>query len=217
MGRMTKTLAFAAVVAVLLAACSGSKSRAFERYYDPQGLFSTDLPAGNDVSETPPQPGASGAPGLLAGVVSQPPQPSPSPASQFGGGLSQFTQQQTQGDQTLYEVFAVTTDSFKDVSEMVLFFLTGDPAVDVQVEEPVAVAGSEGELVVANVVRSGQTTAALAAAFTLGKSGTGFIVAAIFPPGEWGKERSDFEKIVASFSPGVPPGVQTIPLAAGAA
>ena len=214
---MNRVLATAAVISLLLAACSGSKGRDFERYYDPQGSFSTDLPVGNDVTQAPAQPGASGAPGLVAGVVSQPPQPSPSPASQFGGGLSSITQQQAAADQTTYEVFAVTTDSFQNVSQMVLYFLTGDPAIDVQIEQPLRFAGGDGTLVVANASRSGQTTAAIAAAFTLGTGGTGYIVAAIFPPGDWEKERSDFEKIVASFTAAVPPGVQTIPLVTGGA
>jgi hypothetical protein len=214
---MRRHLALVGVIAVLFTGCSGSRSRSFERYYDPQGLFATDLPAGNDVTETPPQPGASGAPGIVAGVVSQPPQPSPSPTSQLGGGLSNITQQQAPADQTAYEVLAVTTDSFQSLPQMVLYFLTGDPATDVQVEQPWQIAGSDGELVVANATANGQTTAAIAAAFTLGRNGTGYIVAAVFPPGEWDKERSDFEKVIASFSSGVPPGVKTIPLVTGTA
>src|SRR6266540_815816 len=72
-------------------------------------------------------------------------------------------------------------------------------------------------LAVADVVRDGQKVAGVAAAFTLGQQGVGYIVLAIFPPGDWASERSDFLKVVGSFRPGVPPGMKAFPLAGGTA
>jgi hypothetical protein len=57
----------------------------------------------------------------------------------------------------------------------------------------------------------------LAAAFTLGRQGVGYIVAAIFPAGDWNNQRSDFLKVVSSFQAEVPPGLRTFPLATGSA
>jgi len=70
---------------------------------------------------------------------------------------------------------------------------------------------------VADVVRDGQKLAGVATAFTLGQEGVGYIVFAIFPPGEWANERSDFLKVVGSFRSAVPPGMKAFPLAGGAA
>lgn len=209
---MRRTVVVAAV-AVAMAGCSTGQSRDFARYYDPEGMFSTNLPVANDISVTPPQPPQDG-PGIVAGVISAPPQPSPSPQSGFGGGLgANFGAQAEPPDQTVYQALAVTTDTFEDLSEMTLFFLTGDAAVDVHVEERLRLGETEGRLVVADVVRDGQEVASVAAAFSLGDGGVGYIVAAVFQPGGWEGERSDFLKVVESFRIGVPPGLTTIPLA----
>ena len=96
---------------------------------------------------------------------------------------------------------------------MVLAVLTGDPSVDVREEAPVKVDGMNGRLVVADVSNAGgPPNSSLAVAFTLGRGGTGYVLAAIFPPGQWDVERSDFDKVLASFRVSVPPGIQTIPL-----
>jgi hypothetical protein len=197
---------------LILVACSGSSSRAFARYYDPGGRFSTNLPAANDITVAPPQPPSTG-PGILAGVIASPPQPSPSPSSAFGGGFNLAQAQPS--DQTIYEAFVVTTDTFPTVSAMALYFLTSDPSIDVQLEQGVEVGGSSGRLVVANVVRSGAPAASVAAAMSLGHGGTGYLVAAIFPPGQWDHEQSDFLRVLASFRPNVPPGLGTFPLTSG--
>lgn len=211
MPSMRRIVALAAIP-LILAACSGSSGRALARYYDPGGRFSTNLPAANDITVASPQPGGTG-PGILAGVIAAPPQPSPSPSTSLGA--PNFAQSQP-SDQTIYEAFVVTTDTFPTVSAMTLYYLTSDPAIDVQVEQNVKVGGSAGRLVVANVTRSGSTTASLAAAMSLGHAGTGYLVAAIFPPGQWDHERDDFLRVLASFRPNVPPGLGTFPLTSGA-
>lgn len=115
-------------IAVGLVACSGGSGRDLVPYYDPQELFNASLPAANDITVTPPQPPASDVPGLLTGVIAAPPQPSPSPqAGGFGGGLN--LGQTAATDQTTYEAFVVTTDTFGDLNAMTLYFLTGDPIV----------------------------------------------------------------------------------------
>ncbi len=205
-----------AMAAMALVACSTGKNRDFARYYDPEGLFSASLPAANDIAVAPSEPPSQG-PSVLTGVVSTPPAPSPSPSTAFGGGLNLAAQTTGPQDQTVYEALAVTTGTFQDLPQMALAFLTGNPVVDVQIEQGMRVGGIAGELIVADVVRDGQKVAGVAAAFTLGQQGVGYIVLAIFPPGEWASERSDFLKVVESFRPSVPPGMKAFPLAGGAA
>ena len=215
MCRMRTRIALVAVAVGLLACSSGSR-RDLARYYDPQGLFNASLPAANDVTVTPPQPPASGVPGLLTGVIAAPPQPSPSPTvGGFGGGLN--LGQTAPTDQTTYEAFVVTTDTFSDLNAMTLYFLTGDPIVDVQHEEAVRIAGSPGRLIVADVSQDEQVTSSVAAVVSLGAGGDGYLVAAIFPPGGWDAERADFMRVLASFRTGVPPGFSTFPVTGGGA
>jgi hypothetical protein len=198
--------------AVLLGGCSGGTGRELSPYYDPQGYFRADLPTANEITVTPPQTGAPG-PGLLTGVIASPPQPSPSPSSALGTGALLATQPET--DQTTYEAFAFSTKSFSDLDEMALYFLTGDGAADVTVEQPMRVAGSPGRLIVADVSRNGSVSASVAAALTLGSDGTGYLLAAIFPPGTWDSERADFLQILSSFRPSTPPEMKTYPLFGG--
>lgn len=197
-----------------LAACSSGSGRSFARYYDPQGLFTANLPAANDITVAPPQP-SSGGPGILSGVIASPPQPSPSPQSALGGGLDLGQTGST--DQTIYEAFVVTTDSFSSLSDMTLYFLTRDPSIDVQLEQSIRFDGMPGKLVVADVVRGGSPAAGVAVVLSLGTDGTGYLVAAIFPPGTWDGERADFLNVVGSFRVDVPPGIATFPVTSGAA
>jgi hypothetical protein len=207
-GRTVKPSLAVVAMALALVACSGDGGREFATYYDPQGLFTTHLPAADTLTVTPPQTGGSG-PGLLTGVIAQPPQPSPSPASGIGAFGSGLLAAGGSNDQTTYEAFAFTTSDFDDLDQMALYFLTGDPGVDLQHEDDIRLAGASGRLVVADVVRDGATTASVAAALTLGEGGTGYLVAAIFPPGTWDAERADFLRVVASFTPAVPPSIAT--------
>lgn len=200
------------LVAATLAACSTGTDRELSRYYDPQGLFTASLPAANALAVTPPQPPTQGSPGILSGVVAQPPAPSPSPQGQFGGGLAAGLSQTEQADQTTYQAFVVTTDAFEDLSDMTLFFLTGDPSIDVRDERAVALAGTDGILVVADALEDGTARASVAAALSLGRDGAGYVVAAIFPPGQWGAEEPDFLRIVDSFRAEIPPVMQTLPV-----
>ena len=191
-------------------ACAQDSGREFARYYDEQGMFALNLPAANDITVTPPQPAQSG-PGLLTGVVSSPPAPSPSPASgAFGGGIDVAAQGEP--DQTIYQAFAVTADGFDDLDEMALYFLTGDPIVDVTIDDPTRVDGDPARLIVADIDQGGAVTSSVAAAMTLGDGATGYLIVAIFPPGGWDDERDDFERIVRSFRTDVPPGLETFPV-----
>jgi hypothetical protein len=201
------------LLAVVLGGCAPTQSRDLATYYDPRGLFSADLPAANNVSVTAAQRGDAGA-SLLSGVVASPPEPSPTSASAIGGGLGALAQQAPSGDQTLYQVLVVTTDAFDSVDAMHLAFLTGRPSVDVREERPIMVGRTEGRLIVADFTQGGSVQAGVAAAFTLGSDGVGYIVAAVFPPGEWDRERSDFSRIVASLRPDVPSGLTSFPITA---
>jgi hypothetical protein len=212
----TATFALVAAAAVALAACTQDGGRQLARYYDPAGMFSASLPLANDISVTPPQAPADG-PGFLTGVVSSPPQPSPSPQGQLPNIGANFAQQSQLQDQTIYQAYVVTTDTFQDLSAMVLYFLTGDSAVDVLTDRSVELADLPATLVVADINREGPELASIAAAFSLGENGTGYIVAALFPQGGWDDERADFLKILGSFDTNVPPALDTYPLASGSA
>ena len=208
--RVRRHVAFGTIVCSLLvlAACGRSDGRALIRYYDESGLFTISLPADNEIVVTPPQPAQDG-PGLLGGVVSSPPAPSPSPQASFGTNLAPTEQP----DQTIYQAFAVATDGFADLQEMSLSMLTGDPAVDVLVDDRIRLDGRGGELIVADIRNGGEVTASVAVAMTLGNRKTGYLVAAIFPPGAWEDERADFERVLHSFRAEVPLGLTTFPLA----
>ena len=190
-------------------ACAHDSGREFARYYDEQGLFALNLPAANDITVTPPQPAQSG-PGLLTGVVSSPPAPSPSPASGAFGGIDVAAQGEP--DQTVYQAFAVTADGFDDLDQMALYFLTGDPIVDVTIDDSTRVDGDPARLIVADIDQGSEVTSSVAAAMTLGDGATGYLIVAIFPPGGWDDERDDFERIVRSFRADVPPGLETFPV-----
>lgn len=212
-GRAVKRFLGAGALTLALVACSEDSGREFARYYDPQGFFTTNLPAINDIMVIPPQAAGEG-PAMLTGVISSPPAPSPAPQS----GLGAFDFSQTEPpDQTIYQARAVTTGGFEDLDQMGLFFLTGDPAIDLELDEAVRIDGHEGRLIVADVVQNDQTTASLAAAFTLGSGGTGYLIAAVFPPGEWDAEREDFLSVLESFRTDVQPGLESFPVAGQAA
>ena len=208
MGKVPLRAAFLIVLG-LLSACANDPSRDFARYYDEEGMFTLNLPAANDVTVTQPQSGQEG-PDLLTGVVSSPPAPSPSPASAFGGGFGGAAEEPP--DQTVYQAFAVASQEFDDLDEMALFFLTGDPVIDVLIDDRATMGGDEARLIVADVNNGGTVTAGVAAAMTLGDGETGYLIAAVFPPGDWDTEQADFRRILSSFRSSIPPGLQTFPV-----
>ncbi len=207
--RRGPTLLVSLIALLPFVACARDSGREFARYYDEQGMFALNLPAANDFTVTPPQPAQSG-PRFLTGVVSSPPAPSPSPASGAFGGIDAAAQGES--DQTIYRAYAVTADGFDDLDQMALSFLTGDPIVDVTIDDPTRVDGNPARLIVADIDQGGEVTSSVAAAMTLGDGATGYLIVAIFPPGGWDDERDDFERIVRSFRTDVPPGLETFPV-----
>jgi hypothetical protein len=208
--RRVPTLLVSLITLLPCIACAHDSGREFARYYDGQGMFALNLPAANDITVAPPQPAQDG-PGVLTGVVSSPPAPSPSPASgAFGGGIDVAAQGEP--DQTIYQAFAVTADGFDDLDQMALYFVTGNPIVDVTIDDPTRVDRDPGRLIVADIDQGGEVTSSVAAAMTLGDGATGYLIVAIFPPGGWDDERDDFERIVRSFRTDVPPGLETFPV-----
>ena len=177
--RRVPTLLVSLISLLPCIACAHDSGREFARYYDEQGMFALNLPAANDITVTPPQPAQDG-PGVLTGVVSSPPAPSPSPASgAFGGGIGMAAQGEP--DQTIYQAFAVTADGFDDLDQMALYFVTGNPIVDVTIDDPTRVDRDPGRLVVADIDQGGEVTSSVAAAMTLGDGATGYLIVAIFP------------------------------------
>jgi hypothetical protein len=172
-------------------------------------MFALNLPSANDFTVTPPQPGQSG-PRFLTGVVSSPPAPSSSPASGAFGGIDAAAQGEP--DQTIYRAYAMMADGFDDLDQMALYYLTGDPIVDVTIDGSTHVDGNPARLIVADIDQGGEVTSSVAAAMTLGDGTTGYLILAIFPQGGWDDERDDFERIVRSFRTDVPPGLETFPV-----
>jgi hypothetical protein len=208
---MGRSALVASATLVVLASCADEGGRAFARYYDPEGLFTTNLPAANIISVAPGEPAVPGTPTFLTGVESLPPQPSPQAPQGFGGALGATT---APSDQTIYRAFAVSTDAFADLDQMGLFFVTADPTFDVQLDEPVRIDALDARLIVADALEGDQVLSSVAVAMTLGRGGTGYLVVAIFPPGTWDDERADFLRILGSFRTSVPPGFATIPVPA---
>lgn len=206
-----RAIAFGLALGLALSACASARERELLRYYDPEHRFSTRLPAANTISVLPPQQAEDG-PSLLSGVISQPPLPSPSPQSRFGGIGEGLGQPPTPPDQTVYEALAVSTGTFDDLQGMALFFVTGVPTMDVREQREVRIDGLPGLLVIADSVEGGEARAGVAVAMTLGREGTGYVLAAIFPPGQWEAEEPDFLRVLSSFRVGTPPLLRTYPL-----
>ena len=75
---------------------------------------------------------------------------------------------------------------------MALFFLTSDPVIDVVIDDRATMGGDDARLIVADVSNGGDVAAGVAAAMTLGDGETGYLIAAVFPPGGWDSEQADF-------------------------
>jgi hypothetical protein len=120
-------------------------------------------------------------------------------------------------DQTTYEAFVVTTGTFGDLNAITLYFLAGDPIVDVQHEEAARTAGSPGRLIVADVIQGGQVTSSVAAAVSLGTRGDGYLVAAILPSGGMGRRARGLHARARVVPRGRAPGFWTFPATGGSA
>ena len=167
------------------------------RYYDPAGLFSTDLPAANDMSVFAPQQTPEGT-HILSGVISSPGQPAP---AQGGGGFGGLSTPQPTGDQSVYLVWAVeagTADTPESLSTTLPDF---GPGVDVRLREAVQIGGHIAALVVADRARLGRTDAS---GFTV-VGGVGYWIQVLLPPGEWEGRREDVLRLFRSFRPGSNP------------
>ena len=69
--------------------------------------------------------------------------------------------------------------------------------------------------VVADSIQDGEARSSVAVAFSLGRGDVGYLIAALFPPGEWEAQEPDLLRLVASFRAEVPPGLRTFPLSGG--
>lgn len=199
----------AVVVSVIASGCGGTSSsptREFVRYHDPNGVFIADLPATHTLTASEPRAEGQTAPGILAGVVAEPPGV-PTPSSGIGRGIALSASP----DRTSFQVIVLTSGGFASLDEMVLSYLTADPLIDVREERPVLVGGDAGRLLVADVRSEGAATAGIAAAFSLGHGGTGVILASVFPPGTWDAERADFLRLLRSFRTDLSPGELALP------
>ena len=207
--RRTASLAF---LSLLLVACGAGPGRDLVRYHDPKANFTAFLPAEDVITVLRPKLPTVGAPGVVAGVLAEPPaRATPSPSGGLGGGLSLA---QTSADLTSFQALVVTTGGFSSLEDMTLFFLTSDTTFDVRTTRSIRVAGTPGRLIVADYLVDGTARAGVAGAFSLGRDGVGYLLAAIFPAGTWDAQRDDFLAIVASFSVRVSPQEAAIPLAA---
>lgn len=207
--RRTAGLAF---LSLLVAACGAAPARSLVDYHDPGGRFVASLPAANTFTVVPTRLETASTPGVLAGVIAEPPalaSPSASPTSAIGG----FGIGPTSDDRTIFQALVVTTDGFTSLDDMTLYFLTNDSTFDVRETRAIRVAGEPGRLVVADYRAGDAATAGVAGAFTLGRDGVGYLIAAIFPPGTWAAQRADFLAVVRSFRSAVPPQEAAIPVA----
>lgn len=208
--RRTAGLAF---LALLVAACGAAPGRSLVDYHDPTGRFVARLPAENTFTVLATRMATASTPGVLAGVLAEPPalaSPSASPSSVLG---DRFAVDQTSDDRTIFQALVVTTEGFSSLDDMTLYFLTNDATFDVRETRAIRVAGETGRLVVADYLEDGAPIAGVAGAFTLGRDGVGYLIAAIFPPGTWAAQRTDFLAIVRSFRSAVPPHEAAIPVA----
>jgi hypothetical protein len=202
-------LAPAIGLTLVLVGCSGTSPRSLERYYDPQGAFSAELPATNTIQVAQPQAGASG-PSIVAGVTSTPATPSPS-----AGGLGDITGLGTgaatgSSNQTLYRVLVIANGTFQTPQDVALLQLD-DPAADLKVQQQLTIGGRRGLLIVADYAATTTSPAySIASGFTLNGPLAYWIFAA-FPQGQWDAEQAEFLQVLRSFRTNVAPGV---PLAA---
>jgi hypothetical protein len=205
MQRFLPLLAMIAL-ALLLSGCAGSKERALERYYDPRGLFTAELPAANDVQVVEPQNATSG-PSIVSGVTSIP--AAPSPSSGAATGLGDVTAQQ--GDVTVYQVLVVSSQVPTTLQELASVQLD-DPNADLRSRETTTVDGDEALLVVSDYAATDTNGPYTLASASVLSKGLGYQIFAAFPVGTWESERDSFLDVLRSFRTEVSPGVPLAPL-----
>src|SRR5437588_4803864 len=195
-----------------LVACSSAGSVATTRYYDPDGLFTAQLPADTDLQVMPRQK-VEGGPSLLSGVLATPAQPSPQPSNQpfAGGGIQPVT---TQQDSAIYAVFAVKAGGSTSLTQLANSLLTGTLSPDLVSQQRISAGGLQGLLAVVDHRDDTDPSRIVytdASGFFL--DGTvGYWVRELFPPGQWGDRRDAFLRILRSFRPTVPAGLPAVPL-----
>jgi hypothetical protein len=209
-GSMRRILLLGAGLALLLPGCSGGSSRSLERYYDPQGQFSAELPAANTVQVLQPQ-GSTSGPSLVAGVSSVPASPSPAPGglADTTGGLG--TTATGSSDQTQYRVLVIGNGSYSTPQDVARLQLD-DPAADLKVQEQVTIGGRKGLLVVADYEATSNSPAYSEASGFLVNGALAYWILAAFPSGQWNSEEADFLRVLRSFRTRVSPGIPIAPL-----
>jgi hypothetical protein len=195
-------------MALLLAACSGSTSRPLERYYDPQGLFSADLPAADTIHVIAAQPSTSG-PSLMSGVSSMPAAASPSASAADLTGLGTTTTVAT--DQTQFRVIVIANGSYQTPQDLSLLQLD-DPSADLKVQQPVTIGGRKGLLVVADYPATSTSPAYSVASGFLLDGTLAYWISAAFPAGQWDSQEAGFLQVLRSFRTNISPGVRIAPI-----
>jgi hypothetical protein len=203
-----RRLLFPAMLAAVVtsAACAAAPvNRSLETYYDPAGLFSSELPDRHAVQVIPQ--GKFGADvKVLSGVSS-----ADSQAGQTSGGIGGFAQGSS--DQAQFIIYALSSKTLEGSGD-VAALLTGDPALTVDDEEPFAFPDGDGVLVV-GTYESDQGAFGLAGGFLV-HDGLGYMVLELFPQGQWSAQEHDFREVLASFRAGAPAAVGTVPLPSAA-
>jgi hypothetical protein len=185
-----------AVIALpaLLAACGGGgPSGPMVRYYDPEGLFTAQLPQDNDLLVVAPQ-GVPDGPRLLSGVISVPPQPEPAQ----GGAFGNFASPQAQQDQAIYLVSVVRASGITSVDQLARQLPRSISDNDVREKGQVDLGGHVGLLVVADRASEGLTDAS---GFLL-RGEVGYWVQVLMPMGDWGDRRDDVIELLRTFEVG---------------
>ena len=192
-----------ALAAVLLLAACGGAGRPLSRYYDPQGLFSVELPTKHQIQVVGSAPAdeATGFPEVLGGVFSSE-QPSPQAPTGFGA-------QASQPDLTTYFVVALGTGSRQELEDF-LTTMRVQQGGDLKVDRPASIGGRAGGLVVSNFGTAGGGGVLVAGVLQQGN--VGYLIGATFPGDDWETESGDFTRILDSFRANGPPGISTLPL-----
>jgi hypothetical protein len=195
-------------VAIGCGACTQPAHRSLEAYHDPAGLFSTSLPDANEVTVIPASP-AEGGVEVLSGVTSAP--TAQGASSPLGGGDFQLSQP----DQAVFFVYVLRIDAVTDPRQLADLMLGSSMGFVTDEETTVSFGNGQGLLRVGHIDATDRPAAGLAGGFLVA-DGISYVVVEAFPEDQWSAQRDDFLKVLASFRPGAPPGVATVPLSPAA-